>query len=121
MKILKDRKRNLADCLVITAGLVIAGIITKEAVFYYVASGLGLISGLIPQIAYYISFLWQGIGIIMGFVFSKIILTVIFYFFLFPFSLLHKLFSKDKAISNKNSESYWIIKQSGQTDFNKLW
>lgn len=121
MKIIKDRKRNLTDCLVITAGLVIAGLITKEAVFYYVAAGLGLISGLIPQIAYYISFLWQGIGIIMGFVVSKIVLTIIFYFFLFPFSLLQKLFSKNKAISNRKSESYWNIKPEHQTDFTKLW
>ncbi|HOZ31124.1 MAG TPA: hypothetical protein PLL66_09420 [Bacteroidales bacterium] len=121
MKIIKDRKRNLADCLVITAGLIIVGIITKESVFYYVAASLGLILGLIPQLAYFISFVWQGIGIIMGFIVSKIVLTIIFYFFLFPFSLLQKLFSKNKAISSRKSESYWIIKPEHQTDFTKLW
>ncbi|HNQ69110.1 MAG TPA: hypothetical protein PKN32_12080 [Bacteroidales bacterium] len=121
MKIIKDKKRNLADCLVITAGLIIVGIITKQDCFYYSAAIFGIIIALIPQLAYIFSFLWQGIGLVLGFVLSKVILSIIFYFFLFPFSLLQKLFSKNKAISNRKSESYWIIKPEHQTDFTKLW
>jgi hypothetical protein len=121
MKIIKDKKRNLADCLVITSGLIIVGIITKEDVFFYSAIGLGLISSLISPIAYYISALWQSIAIALGFVVSKITLTIIFYIFLFPFSLLQKLFSKNLSITNKKSDSYWIMKQNDQNDFTKLW
>jgi len=121
MKIIKDRKRNLTDCLVITTGLIIAGIITKQEYLYYSAVMLGILTALIPQLAYIFSFLWQGIGLVLGFVLSKIILSVIFYFFLFPFSLLQKLFSKNRSISNIKQESYWIIKSEHQTDFTKLW
>jgi hypothetical protein len=118
---IKDKKRNITDCLVIIAGLVIIGIITKEFVYFYISAGLGVIIAIIPPMAYYISFLWQGIGKVMGFIVSKIILTIIFYIILFPFSLLHKLFAKNKSISQKKLETYWIKKEKTEIDFTKLW
>lgn len=117
----KDKKKYITDCLIIVSGLVIAGIITKQSVYLYVAAGLGFATAFIPPFAYYISFIWQGIGEIMGFFVSKIILAIIFYFILFPFSLLHKLFAKNKSISEKKSETYWIRKEKTETDFTKLW
>lgn len=118
---IKDKKRHIADCLIIVSGLIIAGIITEEFIYLYIASILGISSALIPVFAYGISFLWQGIGKVLGFVISKILLSIIFYFVLFPFSLLHKLFAKNKSISNKKSETYWIKKEQTVTDFTKLW
>lgn len=117
----KDKTRNITDCLVIVSGLVIAGIITKEPLYFYIAAGLGFVTALVSAFAYYISFIWQGIGKIAGFFVSKIVLTIIFYIILFPFSLLHKLFAKNKSISEKKSETYWIKKEKTETDFTKLW
>ena len=74
------------------------GIITEEFIYLYIASLVGISSALIPPFAYVISFLWQGIGKVLGFVTSKLLLSIIFYCLLFPFSLLHKLFAKNKSI-----------------------
>lgn len=121
MKIIKSYKRNLADCLIIVAALVILGIIFKNIKFYYIAVSLALICGLFHKTAFYISFLWQSIGLVIGFFVSKILLTVIFYFILFPFSLLQKLFSKNPSISKKTLETYWKTRTNTSIDFEKLW
>lgn len=118
---IKDKKRHITDCLVIVSALVIAGIITEEFIYLYFAVGLGILSSLIPFCAFCISYVWQGIGKVLGFFVSKIILSVIFYCILFPFSLLYKLFAKNKSISNEKSETYWIKKDNKLTDFAKLW
>lgn len=118
---IKEPKRNITDCLVITAGFVIIGIITDGTIYLYLATIVALVAALIPQFAFYISFLWQGIGKILGFFVSKIVLAIVFYCFLLPFSILHKLFSHKKSISNKNSNSYWIKKEKGEFSFTKLW
>ncbi|HPX75537.1 MAG TPA: hypothetical protein PLW77_03035 [Bacteroidales bacterium] len=121
MKIIKTYKRNLADCLVIVAALIVLGIIFENIYFYYIAGGIALLCGLIPKIAFYISFLWQSIGLILGFFVSKILLTIIFYFIVFPFSLLQKLFSKNPSISKKTLETYWKTRTNTSIDFEKLW
>jgi hypothetical protein len=117
----KDKYRNIADCLVITAGLVVIGLITEIEILFYIAATLGVLTALISPLAKAISFIWNWIGIILGFFVSKIVLAIVFYIILFPFSILHKLFSKNKSISNRKKESYWVIKEKRELDFNKLW
>ncbi len=121
MEIIKKHKRNLSDCLIIVAALIIAGIITKNIWFFYSASALAIICGLIHKIAYFVSALWQILGQILGFIVSKIILTILFYFIVFPISLLQKLFSKNLPISNKKEQSYWKAKNNDEIDFTKPW
>ncbi len=119
---IKDKKRHKADCLVIAAGLIVVAIITKENAYLYVAISLSILSSLSDFIAKYISFAWQGIGMVLGFFISKILLTIIFYLFLFPISLLQKLFSRKRSISNKKEDTYWIIKEEEkEICFTKPW
>jgi len=117
----KDKYRNIADCLVITAGLVVIGLITEIEILFYIAATIGVLTALVPPLASATSFLWNWIGKILGFFVSKIVLTLVFYIVLFPFSILHKLFSKNKSISNRKKETYWVIKEKREIDFNKLW
>ena len=105
----------------ITAGLVVIGLISKVELLYYIAASFGIVTALIPPLAGAVSFIWNWIGKILGFFVSKIVLTLVFYIFLFPFSILHKLFSRNKSISNRKKESYWVNKEKREIDFNKLW
>lgn len=116
-----EKFRQIADCLVITTGFIIIGLITKEFVWFYIAAVFGLSTAIIPPLASSFSFLWNWIGKILGFFVSKIILALVFYIFLFPFSILYKLFSQNKSISNRKKETYWVIKEKREIDFNKLW
>ncbi len=118
---IKDRKRHITDCLVITGGLVIIGFLKEIQILYYVAAGIAIISALIPFIAKIISYLWQGLGKALGFVVSKILLSAIFYLFLFPISLLQKLFSRKRSIIRKHNHTYWIKKEKKEIDFSKPW
>jgi hypothetical protein len=116
-----NKKRHISDCLVICSGLIIAGIITEQTYFFYISASLGIVCALVNPIAFAVSFLWEWIGKILGFVVSKIILSIIFYCILFPFSIFFKLFAKNKSISNKKSTTYWIKKEKENIDFTKLW
>ncbi len=118
---IKTRKRHITDCLVISAGLIVVGIIKDIDLYFYIAAGLALFSVLIPFVATIISYTWQGIGIALGFVVSKIVLGAVFYFFLFPISLLQKLFSRKRSISNKREITYWISKEKTNINFSKPW
>lgn len=118
---INDKKRHIADCLVITAALIIIGILKELEILLYIAAGLAIASALIPFIAKAISYAWQGIGKALGFIVSKIVLGSVFYFILFPISLLQKLFSKNNSIMRNKSKSYWINIEKKEIDFNKPW
>lgn len=118
---IKEKKRHVTDCLVICAGLIIVGILKDIDLLFYVAACLALTCAIIPFIAKIVSYVWQGLGKVLGFFVSKIILGTVFYFFLFPISLLQKLFTKNRSISNKKKSSYWITKEETNMNFNKLW
>ena len=117
---IKDKKRHIADCLVITAALIIMNIITEHDVYLYIAVGISVLA-FFPFFAKMISYIWQSVGIGLGFVVSKVILSAVFYLILFPISLLQKLFSTKSSISKKKQKTYWIDKENKTVDFNKPW
>jgi polyferredoxin len=117
----KDRKRHIADCLVITAALIILRIITEHNVYLYIAVGISILAAFLPFFAKMVSYIWQSVGIGLGFVVSKVILSAVFYLILFPISLLQKLFSTKSSISKKKQKTYWIDKENKTVDFNKPW
>lgn len=117
----QDKAKNIADCLVIVLGFIVVYIITDLDLFLYISFGVGILAAISHKIAYAISFIWYWIGKIMGFFVSKIILFSIFYLLLFPLSLLSKLFTKNKSITNKKHASYWVTKENTNFNFMKPW
>lgn len=105
----------------IFAALLIAYFWFNWDILLFIAASLALIIAFFPVCAYYISFLWQQLGKIIGFFVSKIILAIIFIFILTPIAILYRLFSKKRPISEKNAKSYWVYKDNRDIDFNKLW
>lgn len=118
---IKDKKRHIADCIVITAALITMNIITEHDVYLYIAVGISVLAAFLPIFAKLVSYSWQFIGIALGFVVSKVVLSIVFYLILFPISLLQKLFASKSSISNKNQKTYWIDKEKKTVDFNKPW
>jgi len=70
---------------------------------FYIAIGIGVISLLIPIAGYYIVWFWYKIGMVLGWVNSRIILTALFYLFLFPIALFSRIFNKDTLKLRKGS------------------
>ena len=63
--------------------------------------------------------LWEKFGLLLGKLFSPIILTIIYMFTIMPIKLILKIFSVDLINKKKNIslKSYWIEKDKHSTDF----
>ena len=84
-------------------------------------SCIGLVSS---SIALKIERLWFKMAEILGLIIPNIILTIVFYFFLFPISMLSKIFKKKDLLSlkNKNSSNYLFVnKIFKKKDFKNPW
>ena len=87
--------------------------------FFVLSLSFFSISFLKPQVFRLIAFLWEKFGLLLGKLFSPIILTIIYMFTIMPIKLILKIFSVDLINKKKNIslKSYWIEKDKHLTDF----
>jgi len=82
-------------------------------IFLYIACsfiGLGL---LLPIILKPIYIVWMTFAVILGWVMTRVILSIVFYLILTPIGLITRLFGEDFLDLNKsNTESYWNNRNS---------
>ena len=115
-KLIKESKKDLrkfgltvGSVLVIIAGLLFW--FEKPSAIYFAIVGVILIlTGLIyPAILKPFNKVWIGLAIVLGFIMSRVILTIFFYLILTPISLLAKLFRKKfmDLKYDKSAETHW--------------
>lgn len=68
---------------------------------------LGLIGLFIPFLAEKIHWAWMKLAHAMGWVMSKVILTIVFFVFLLPIALLVRAFGKGSVKMKKGGASYY--------------
>ena len=80
----------------------------NSAIFLYVTIFL-IVLALFPQffLSGFIAKAWLKFGEAISWVMSKIILTLLFYLFVFPISSLYRLFNKDLMMLKKRKDSYF--------------
>ena len=72
--------------------------------------GLGLI---IPIILKPVYLMWMTFAAILGWVMTRLILTLVFYFILTPIGLLARVFGKDfLSLKKENLQTYWNKRDS---------
>jgi hypothetical protein len=104
-----DRKKDLETSLVIVSGLLILFIIKKWQILLSAAILTGFTGIFLKRPASWITWFWDKIADILGKIVPKIILTIIFYMFLCPISLLSRVFRKAPHLGSWNKiESMWI-------------
>lgn len=120
IKNIKTRLKDLRS-FGITFGiiiLVIAGfLLFKEKdsyqVFLYLSSifiGLGLV---VPIILKPIYLLWMVFAVILGWIMTRLILSIVYYFILTPIGIITRLLGEDfLGLKKSNVESYWNIRES---------
>ncbi len=113
--------RQVTDCLVIVSGLIIIYLIYNNVKLLYIAAGIGILAFLSKTITKLISDIWNLTGLALGFVVSKVLLSIIYFFFLTPIAILYRIFAKNKSISSKKLDTYWKIKDNQGFSFNKPW
>ena len=75
-----------------------------------------------PKKLYHPYKFWIKIGYFLGFINSRIILGIVFYFLLFPLSMIMKLGGYDPLRKKKNtSESYREIRDDDRIDLEKIF
>jgi hypothetical protein len=98
------REKHLETILSIVLGLAVIFLFTKNK--YLVPSivvviGIGLFSTYLTE---KIHWFWMKLSHVMGSIMSKVLLSVIFYLFLFPVALLSRVFIKKNSLQLKKTK-----------------
>lgn len=103
--------------LTITVGFLVLYLVTKIQWMLTVSVVIGLIGILSTYLSKQIEFLWMKLTWILGQIVPNILLSLIFYVFLFPVALLSRLFGKKNVLNLKNSD-HSLFKEKNK-DFDK--
>lgn len=79
---------------------------------------------MIPIAGWAIVWVWYKIAQILGWINSRIILTILFYLFLFPISVIYRLFNKDQMHIKKPASGSMFSERNHQynsADFENMW
>ncbi len=121
---IKNIKKTNKD--IINFGLLIGGIIAfigvvsifynSPAFMYLIPMGMVImcIGFIAPVILKPIYILWMIIAVLLGFVSTRVILTILFYLIITPISIIFKILGKDplnKKI-DKSKSSYWEYREN---------
>ena len=115
-KHIKESKKDLRK-FGLSVGIVLAGIgillfyFDKPAAIYFsLIGGLLILFGIaFPQVLKTLNKIWMGVTIILGFIMTRVILSILFYLVITPIGFLAKLFGKRFMVLrfNKSANSYW--------------
>lgn len=122
-----DIKKNanpVKTVLVITVGFIIVFLVTKLIWTIYVAVAVGVLGMLSDRLAYYIDLLWMKLAKVLSYIVPNILLTLVFYLFLFPVATLSKLFGGSKMLQLKDKpDTAWVDRTDNmdKASFEKMW
>lgn len=119
-------RKDIQNILVIIIGFLILYFIFRWNGFLWIAVILGLPGLLSPFSRKYVLKVWNKIAHILGFINSRIILSIIYFLILTPIALLSRLFSKDKLqLKKKRKEEHTYFHQRDHIytpeDFENPW
>ncbi|MFD2937197.1 SxtJ family membrane protein [Spirosoma flavum] len=110
--------------LVIVTGLVVLYFVFKSPWCLYAAAAVGLLSLAIPVAGDLIVKAWFKVAEILGNINGKIILSVLFFVFLFPIALLYRMTAKNPlSIKRTSEESFYTERNHLYTkeDLEQMW
>ena len=122
MKNLKSEP--IKTCLTIAVGFIVVFLATKGQWAIYVSLIVGAIGLFSDYLSQKIDFVWMKLTWVLSLIVPNILLGAIFYLFLFPISMLSKLFGKSDPLllkNNNNSTFTTEHKEFGKASFEKPW
>lgn len=99
-----QKTEPIKTMLTITVGFMVVFLITKMNVFLLIALMIGLIGMFSTFLSGKVDYLWMKLTWILGMIVPNILLTVIFYFFLFPVAIISRIFGKKNTMHLKNTD-----------------
>lgn len=101
----KKASNPVKTVLTIVVGFILVYLITKMKWSLSVAFFVGLAGVLSDFLAKQIDFVWMKLTLVLSYIVPNIVLTIVFYVFLFPIALLTRLFGKKDPMHLKNTAS----------------
>ena len=81
---------------------------SSHQIIAYIGGGFIALGTIIPILLKPIYILWMTFAVILGWVMTRVILSIVFYFIMTPIGLLTRLLGEDfLALKKSNSGSYW--------------
>ncbi|MDD3978461.1 MAG: hypothetical protein PHI15_09985 [Methanomicrobium sp.] len=121
-------KKNITNpaktVLTISVGFILIFLITKWKWAISVSFIIGLIGVFSAFLSKQLDYLWMKLAWLLGLIIPNILLGIIFYIFLFPISLLSKLFGNSDPLNMKNKSDTMYKERNIQFDkasFEKPW
>lgn len=103
-----NREKQLETILVLILALGVLFWIYGTVYFLWAAGILGLIGVFIPYVADKIHWAWMKLAHAIGFVMSKVLLTIVYVLVLLPLSFLSRVFGSKNGVALKpGSKSYY--------------
>ncbi len=110
--------------LTITVGFMVLYLISKKDWTLYAAFSVGLAGLLSTYLREKMAFLWMKLAWLLSLFVPNILLSLVFFLFLFPVALLSRLFGKKDALGLKNTSASLFKTSSRTIDksfFEKPW
>ena len=120
---INNRTKQLETCLVIATGLMVIWAFLKKEELIYAAMIIGVIGAFIPAIAKWIHWVWYKIAELMGNIMSRGLLSAVFFLFLFPISIIYRMFNKDTLQLKRKGDTYWTSRDHlySKKDLENAW
>jgi hypothetical protein len=117
----QDRYKTI---LVIVTGLLALALIFEVAWLIKIALIIGLLCVFIPIAAKGIEWVWIKLALVLGWVNSRILLSIIYFGFLMPIALISRLFTKDPlSLSARKSSTMFVARNHAykKEDLDNIW
>jgi hypothetical protein len=84
---------------------------------------VGIIGIASPFLSRQIERLWMKLAVLLSYIIPNVLLTTVFFVFLFPIAIISRLFKKDPLMLSNNYKSYFIDvnKTVDKKSFEKIW
>lgn len=109
--------------LIISMGFLILYLVFSWQWAVFVSLIVGVVGIISTFLSKKIEWVWMKIAQLLGYIIPNILLSIVFFLFLYPISLLSKLFSKDPLMLSKKYKTYFIEinKEIDKKSFEKIW
>ncbi len=115
-----SKEKNQETILAIILGLLVIWYFTHVKELVFVSLALAFIGLLVQTVASWITWFWLKLSHAMGWVMSKVIMSLVFYLVLFPIALLSRLFTKGNLQLKKSSSNSYYKDRSHVYEANEL-
>lgn len=105
-----ENSAKFRNVLVITAGFLLFYLFFEIKVLLYISVAIAVLGALSQKVAQAINWFWMKLALILGWINTRILLSVIFYLFLTPIALFSRLFTNDPLKLKKPKNSNFEVR-----------